>query len=72
MWNIRLRFPVTEEEGEVVLHLDGREMNGDLPEGASGCIFHEVVLPMGPLNLSADLRFGEVVRGPLQVDLIRL
>jgi hypothetical protein len=71
-WNIRLRFPVTGEAATVTLHLGDREMTGELPEGASGCIFHEVVLPLGPLRLSADLQFSEEIRGPSQVDLIRL
>ena len=72
LWNILLRFPVTEEEGEVLLHLNEREMTGELPVGASGCVFHEVVLPMGPLHLSADITIGERVQGPSQVDLTRL
>jgi len=72
LWNILLQFPVTEEDVEVVLHLDDRELIGAIPggpEGASGCVFNRVVLPMGSLHLSADITIGEVVQGPSQVDL---
>ncbi len=75
LWDIRLRFPVTEEDVEVVLHLDDRELTGNIPggpEGASGCVFNRIVLPMGPLHLSADITIGGVVQGPSQVDLNRL
>jgi len=75
LWDIRLRFPVTEEDVEVVLHLDERQLSGSIPggpEGASGCVFNQVVLPMGPLHLSADIITGGVTEGPSQVDLIRL
>ena len=71
-YTIRLRFPATETGGEVILRLDDRVMTQSFVAGATEYTFEGVRLEMGPLRLQADLKLENKVKGPWQVDVIRL
>ena len=68
-YEIRLRFPPTEEAGEATLALNDEALSAGVRAGAREHAFLAVPLAVGPLRLQATLELGGDTRGPWQVDV---
>ncbi len=70
-FDIRVRFPAAEADGEVRLMTGGREITRFFEAGTAEVTCSDIKLDQGPLRLQAGLRIEGRVRGPWQVDVVR-
>jgi arylsulfatase/arylsulfatase A len=68
-YEVRLRFPETEAEGQATLEMGTQTLTTALLPGTNECTFYAVPVRQGSLRLQGTLTFGEQVKGPWQVDV---
>ena len=68
-YEIRLRFPETEVEGQATLEMGTQTLTTPLLPDVTECTFYAVPVRQGNLHLQATLAFAEQTKGPWQVDV---
>jgi arylsulfatase/arylsulfatase A len=70
-FDIKLRFPAAEADGEAILIVDRQEVSLLFEAGTEEMTFSDIRLDKGPLSLQADLNIEGRIKGPWQVDVVR-